>query len=145
MASPEQNAASHSRYLPLFHFVVSPILLVYALTSLYGLFQSPNRWTFLGALSSFAIWLGISLGRTQALTAQDRIIRLEESLRLRRLLPAELHADIDKLARKEFVALRFASDAELPELFGRVRKGEFATPKEIKLAIRQWRPDNLRV
>ena len=145
MASPEQNAASHSRYLPLFHFVVSPILLVYMLTSLYGLFQSPSRWTLLGALSSLAIWLGISLGRTQALTAQDRIIRLEESLRLRRLLPAELHADIDKLARKEFVALRFASDAELPELFGRVRKGEFATPKEIKLAIRQWRPDNLRV
>ena len=99
----------------------------------------------LGALSSLAIWLGISLGRSQALTAQDRIIRLEESLRLRRLLPAELHADIDKLARKEFVALRFASDAELPELFGRVRTGEFATPKEIKLAIRQWRPDHLRV
>ena len=145
MASPEQNAANHSRYLPLFHFVVSPILLVYVLTSLYGLSQSPNRWTLLGALSSLAIWLGISLGRSQALTAQDRIIRLEESLRLRRLLPAELHADIDKLARKEFVALRFASDAELPELFGRVRKGEFATPKEIKLAVRQWRPDNLRV
>lgn len=145
MASPEQNAANHSRYLPLFHFVVSPILLVYVLTSLYGLSQSPSRWTLLGALSSLAIWLGISLGRSQALTAQDRIIRLEESLRLRRLLPAELHADIDKLARKEFVALRFASDAELPELFGRVRKGEFATPKEIKLAVRQWRPDNLRV
>jgi len=145
MASPEQNAANHSRYLPLFHFVVSPILLVYVLTSLYGLSQSPSRWTLLGALSSLAIWLGISLGRSQALTAQDRIIRLEESLRLRRLLPAELHADIDKLARKEFVALRFASDAELPELFGRVRKGEFATSKEIKLAIRQWRPDNLRV
>lgn len=145
MASPEQNAANHSRYLPLFHFVVSPILLVYVLTSLYELSQSPSRWTLLGALSSLAIWLGISLGRSQALTAQDRIIRLEESLRLRRLLPAELHADIDKLARKEFVALRFASDAELPELFGRVRKGEFATPKEIKLAIRQWRPDNLRV
>lgn len=145
MASPEQNAANHSRYLPLFHFVVNPILLVYVLTSWYGFFQSPGGWSFLGALSSLAIWLGIDLGRSQALTAQDRIIRLEESLRLRRLLPAELHADIDKLARKEFVALRFASDAELPELFGRVRKGEFATPKEIKLAIRQWRPDHLRV
>ena len=99
----------------------------------------------MGALSAIAIWLGISLGRTQALTAQDRIIRLEETLRLQRLLAAELHGDIDKLARKEFIALRFASDAELPDVFRRVRKGEFATPKEIKAAIKQWRPDSLRV
>ena len=145
MASSEQSAASHSRYLPPFHFFVTPVLVLYVVSSVYGLLQSPNRRTLIGALASIAIWLGISLGRTQALTAQDRIIRLEETLRLQRLLPAEMHGEIEKLARMEVVALRFASDAELPVLFGRVRKGEFASPKEIKLAITQWRPDHLRV
>ncbi len=145
MAPSEQTAASHTRFLPPFHFFVTPILIIYVVTAINGMIQSPSRWTVMGALSAIAIWLGISLGRTQALTAQDRIIRLEETLRLQRLLPADLHGDIDKLSRKEFIALRFASDAELPDLFRRVRKGEFATPKEIKLAIKQWRPDSLRV
>jgi hypothetical protein len=80
-----------------------------------------------------------------ALTAQDRVIRLEETLRMQRVLPADMQGEISQLKRFDFVALRFASDAELPELVKRVRAGEFAKPLDIKKAIKNWREDHLRV
>jgi len=62
-------------------------------------------------------------------------------LRLRELLPAAQHADIGRLTVRQFVALRFASDAELPELVQRVLKGELAGDKAIKAAIKDWQAD----
>jgi hypothetical protein len=79
-----------------------------------------------------------------ALTVQDRLIRLEETLRLQRVLPAGMQADIAKLRRRQFVALRFASDEELPELVRRVVAGELADARSIKQAITKWRPDWFR-
>lgn len=139
-----QSYASHTRYLPAFHFIVSPILLINIVLSLRDAISNPSRWTVWGAVLSVAIFLGIGLARTQALTVQDRVIRLEETLRLHRLLPAEWHAEIEQLSRRDFVALRFAGDAELPALFRRVRNGEFADAKAIKQAITDWRADTLR-
>jgi len=82
--------------------------------------------------------------RVQALTVQDRIIRLEERLRMRQLLPADLHPHIDTLTHRQLVALRFASDQELADLVRDVVAGQLATPKEIKQRVRNWRPDWLR-
>jgi hypothetical protein len=76
---------------------------------------------------------------------QNREIRLEMRLRLREVLPTALAPRIRELSVKQLIALRFASDAELPALVERVLGGEFAKPKEIKAAVKDWQPDHLRV
>jgi len=140
----EQSFKSHTRFLPPFHFVVSPLLLLNVVLNVRDLIKEPNQWTLWGTVLAVAILLGIMLSRLQVLTVQDRVIRLEETLRLQRLLPPAEHGEIEALGRRDFVALRFASDAELPALFRRVRKGEFADTKAIKQAITHWRADHLR-
>lgn len=140
----QQSFDSHTRFLPPFHFVVSPLLLLNLVLNVRDLIRTPNEWTLWGTILAFALMLGIFLSRLQVLTVQDRVIRLEETLRLQRLLPASEHGEIAQLSRRDFVALRFASDEELPALFRRVRKGEFADAKAIKRAITNWRADHLR-
>jgi Family of unknown function (DUF6526) len=128
-----------------YHFVVAPLLLADIVINVRAAIRTPGAWPVWGAVVSIAIFLGIALGRMQALTVQNRLIRLEETLRLQRLLPTDAHAAIGALDVRQLVALRFASDAELPALFARVRNGEFADAKAIKMAITNWRPDTLRV
>jgi hypothetical protein len=83
--------------------------------------------------------------RTFALKAQDRVIRLEERLRLRELLPADLKPRIPELSADQLIALRFASDAELPELTAAVLRDNIRTRDGIKKRIRQWRVDDHRL
>lgn len=139
-----QTYANHTRWFIPYHFIVSPILLVNFGLAVRDAIRQPTAWTIWAAIVAFAILGGIGLGRVMALTVQDRVIRLEETLRLQRLLPADAHGEIAQLSRKEYIALRFASDDELPALFRRVRNGEFASDKAIKQAITNWRPDYLR-
>lgn len=139
-----QTYANHIRWMAPYHFIVAPILLINLGLAVRDAFRGPTFWTIWGAVVAFAIVGGIGLTRVMALTVQDRVIRLEETLRLQRLLPADQHGEIAQLSRKEFIALRFASDAELPGLFRKVRNGEFADAKAIKQAITNWRPDYLR-
>ncbi len=75
---------------------------------------------------------------------QDRVIRLEMRLRLRQVLPQELHARINDLTPRQLVALRFASDAELAELVREVLDGKLRSSKEIKLRVKSWQSDFLR-
>jgi len=140
-----QTYATHTRWLAPYHFLVSPLLIINFGIAVRAAVRDPNAGTLWGVALAFAILLGIGLGRVQALTVQDRLIRLEETLRLQRLLPPEEHGEIGKLSRREFIALRFASDEELPALFRRVRNGDFDSTKAIKQAITAWRPDLLRV
>ncbi|HEX4936895.1 MAG TPA: DUF6526 family protein [Gemmatimonadaceae bacterium] len=139
-----QTYANHTRWLVPYHFIVSPLLLINLGVAVTSAIRHPGVTTAWGAVVAFAILLGIGLARVQALTVQDRLIRLEETLRLQRLLPAEEHGEIGALTRRQFVALRFASDAELPALFRRVRRGELADAKAIKQAITTWRADEFR-
>jgi hypothetical protein len=73
------------------------------------------------------------------------VIRLEERLRLERVLPAEMHGRIGEIRTDYLIALRFASDEELAELAGRVLEGEFSDRKSVKEAIRNWRADHQRI
>jgi hypothetical protein len=121
-----------------------PVLLVNFLNTGRHLFQQMtlhNVWEVVFALGLLGLGL---FSRVQALTVQDRVIRLEERLRLRQLLPADLHPHIDALTHRQLVALRFASDQELADLVREVIAGQLATPKDIKLRVRNWRPDFLR-
>lgn len=140
-----QNYSNHARLVPLFHFVTFGILTLNVLYAGYRLV----RWFSLD--SSMALLVAIALVllswycRIFPLTAQDRVIRLEERLRLARLLPADQQARIDELRPRQLVALRFASDTELPGLAARVFAGELTDPKAIKQAVQNWRADHLRV
>ena len=83
--------------------------------------------------------------RVMALRAQDRVIRLEERLRLAQVLPAELQPRIEELTMRQIIGLRFASDGELPQLVRKVLDGAAKTEKEIKQAVTNWRADHERV
>ncbi|MDX1495850.1 MAG: DUF6526 family protein, partial [Longimicrobiales bacterium] len=83
--------------------------------------------------------------RVFPLGVQDRVIRLEERLRMERLLPEELKARIEEVETEHLIGLRFASDEELADLVRRVLDGELADRKAVKAAIRSWRADYQRI
>ncbi|HYH46773.1 MAG TPA: DUF6526 family protein [Thermoanaerobaculia bacterium] len=145
MADPvaAQSYANHSRIVPLYHYVAVPILALNQLWALYVLFRDPGAATAMAVLTAFALLLVVYYTRIFPLTVQDRLIGVEERERLARLAP-ELAARAGELRRGQLVALRFASDAELPALARRALD-EHLEPKAIKQAIQTWRPDRLRV
>ena len=141
-----QSYANHTRWFPVWHFLVAPILLVYVGFMVREAVKAPSLATAADAIVAMAIALGITLGRVMALTVQNRVIRLEERLRLVQLLPTDEAASaIASLKTRQLIALRFASDAECPGLVRRVVNGELTEPKAIKQAVREWRADWLRV
>ena len=87
-----------------------------------------------------ALAMAVLLIRTYSLKVQDRAIRLEERMRLNGLLPEPLRGRMLQLDEKQIVALRFASDAEIPALVERTLEQKLK-PADIKKAIRTWRPD----
>lgn len=109
------------------------------------LYQEPSwdRVEFLFLAIAFALMA--LAARAQAVKAQDRIIRLEERLRYNDVLSPELAEKAYDLPVGQMIALRFASDEELPGLIERVLSGELQTGKEIKQAVTNWRADYLRV
>ena len=139
-----QNFANHRKIVPLYHVGVFGILAINLIWRLIRLV----RWTSWQALLELAVAVAL-LGiffyvRIFALTVQDRIIRLEMRLRLKEILPADLRGRIDELTRDQFVALRFASDAEMPDLLREVLTNNIGSRDEIKRRIKNWTPDYLR-
>ena len=145
MADPVQSYKSHARWVPAFHFFVLPVLLINAIVSAGRLIRNPSGLTAWGFVVTVALFLGMYLLRTMPLRAQDRIIRLEESARFERLLPGDLRGRVGELSTAQFIALRFAPDNEVPDLTRRALDGELKTQADIKRAIKNWRPDTLRV
>ena len=99
------------------------------------------------ALFAVAACTAISLlfARRFSTRVQDRVIRLEERLRLERILPDELKGDMEQLTTDQLIGLRFASDGELTGLVRRVLAGELADRRSIKQAVEHWRADQQRV
>ena len=144
MASQVQTYKNHTRFLPAFHFFVIPVLGINALNAVRHVWLAPNAstaWTLVVAAALLTLGL---LSRTMALRVQDRVIRLEMRLRLQQSLPADVRSRIDELTPGQLVALRFASDAELPELVREVLAGKLATSRDIKLRVKNWQGDWLR-
>jgi len=144
MAEKTQSAKNHVRLLPPFHFFVLPVLFLNLLNTVRHIWIAPSYSTAWAAVVAAALLMLGLLSRVMVLTVQDRLIRLEMRLRLRELLPADMHGRIKDLTHRQLVAMRFASDAELPELTRDVLAGKLATSKEIKLRVRQWEADWLR-
>lgn len=144
MADKIQTASNHVRLLPPFHFFVLPVLFLNVLYALRHVWLAASITTAWAAVVAFALLMLAFLSRVQVLTVQDRIIRLEMRLRLREVLPADMHGRIRELTHRQLVAMRFASDAELAELTREVLDGKLATSKAIKSRVQQWQADWLR-
>jgi hypothetical protein len=152
---PMQNATNHARWVPLFHFVVGPILMVNLIYAVYTLVEAmgstgPNHTAavvdnVINLLVAFALVALFVTVRGFATTAQDRIIRLEEQVRFERLFPIDLRGRIPEFTRDQFVALRFASDTELPALAREVLDQRIHDRSAIKQMVKEWRADHLRV
>jgi uncharacterized membrane protein YciS (DUF1049 family) len=141
----EQNFKNHGKVVPGFVFFVMPVLVLNLGWALYA--WTKSRFSFGGlvaVLLAVALGLGFFYARTFALRVQDRVIRLEERLRYERLLPADLVARASELSVDQILALRFASDAELPGLMRKVLNEKLADRKAIKLLVTDWRADHLR-
>ncbi len=139
-----QTYQNHARFVPLFHFVAFGILVVNLIWQLYSMIRFFSLGSVIGVLLAFALCLLAWYTRIFALTVQDRIIRLEERLRLARLLPADLQGRIDELSVGQLCALRFASDEEVAELTRQVLADNLRSRDQIKKKIRSWRADHLR-
>jgi hypothetical protein len=139
-----QSLANHARFDPPFHFFVLPVFAITVIVAIVYAFKYPgfhSAWLVVFAIAATTAVLRI---RIYTLKVQDRVIRLEERLRLAILVDKPLRAHIVELTESQLIGLRFASDAELPALTARALS-EKLSRAEIKKAITQWRPDYWRV
>ena len=139
-----QSYAHHTRWMPMFHFVTMPLMLINLIYSIYRLIQGVHVESVMALVVAFGLVMIGLFSRVNALKAQDRVIRLEERMRMQALLPDDLKPRINDITTGQCVALRFASDDELPALVKRALD-EHADQKTIKQAIQNWRPDLQRV
>ena len=146
MSAP-QTYKNHGRMDPLFHYFIAPVLLANIVVSIVWFIRHHAAHRHIAPwfiLMSVALLCIAGLTREYALKAQDRTIRLEERLRLASLVsPSEL-VELDSLTMRQYIALRFASNPELPALARRAIR-ENLTAKQIKQNISVWRPDNDRI
>lgn len=140
-----QNYQNHRRFHAPFHFVLSPFLIFHLIYTIVRFVQEPGIDRAEYVLLALALLGTLVLARLNALKVQDRVIRLEEQIRYTHVLPKDLAFQAENLPLNQILALRFASDAELPELVSRALGGATQKPDEIKRAVQIWREDNLRV
>jgi hypothetical protein len=144
MTTQAQDYKSHRRWLPAYHFVVVPILLINVILSIWHAVRIQTRWNMWTVVVAVALLLGMLYARVMANKVQDRVIRLEMQLRLREVLTGALLARIRDLTPRQLVGLRFAGDAELPGLVERCLSGELANDEAVKKQIKNWQADWLR-
>ena len=140
-----QNFQNHGKVVPIFHFFVIPVFVINFGWSLYRLWHLGISFAgIFGVILAAALVVLVFEARLFALAVQDRVIRLEERLRYERVLPADLQGRCGELMIGQIVALRFASDAELPALARKVLDEKLTERKAIKQLVKNWKPDYLR-
>ena len=139
-----QTFANHVRFDPPFHYFIAPVFVISWILSVVVAVRHPGFLHFWIVIFNTALVVAVTWFRQYALKVQDRVIRLEERLRLASLLSDSLRPQIAKLSEGQLIALRFASDEEVAELVERTLSTNLA-PADIKKAIKNWRPDYWRV
>jgi hypothetical protein len=142
--SDSQNFKNHARFDPPFHFVLIFVLLANLIVSIVYVVKHPCFYSAWFVVLAVAAILGLLKMRLYPLKVQDRVIRLEERLRLQALAPSEWHTQIYHLTEDQLIGLRFAADDEVVELAKQALEHHL-TRKQIKERIKDWRPDNWRV
>jgi L-cystine uptake protein TcyP (sodium:dicarboxylate symporter family) len=143
---PDQNYGNHRQYVPIFHYVLLPVLFFTVIGSIVNLVESWGDHTRLYSASLIVVLSVCGLitaffARVFSLKAQDRAIRADENLRHFAMTGRLLDA---RLTVPQVVGLRFASDAEFVALAQSAAAGSL-TQDAIKRAIKTWRPDTYRV
>lgn len=139
-----QAFANHVKFDPPFHFFVLPVLLANVIAMGRFYFHAPSLGAAWLVVVSVALLLLAARTRSFVTHLQDRIIRLEERLRLSAVLQEPLRSRTAELTDSQLIGLRFASDAELPRLVQRALD-EKLSRKDIKKAVVNWKPDYSRV
>lgn len=139
-----QTYANYTRLDPPFHMFVVPVVGINLLVAIWQLIQNPGFYSAWQLVFAAALIVLALKARMYALKAQDRVIRLEERLRLASLLPDTLRSRIGELSESQLIALRFASDPEVPGLVEKTLSGK-QSGADIKKAIVNWRPDYWRI
>lgn len=144
MSEKPQNLANHARLHPLYHFILVPVFFTNFIIAIVVLVRTPGWLTAWNLIMAVALLALIVVVCTYPMKVQDRVIRLEERLRLASLLPEPLRARIDEINERQLIALRFASNKEIPALVQKTLT-ERLKPAEIKRAITEWRSDTWRI
>ncbi|MDR3750361.1 MAG: DUF6526 family protein [Terracidiphilus sp.] len=139
-----QNLKNHGRFDPQYHMVALTVLFVNLVMSFIFLAQHVSIFSEWLVILSIAVFIPFFKLRSYPLKVQDRIIRLEERMRLQALAPPEWHAQIFRLSEDQLIGLRFAADEEVVEL-AKMALEENLDRKQIKERIKDWRPDNFRI
>lgn len=140
-----QNFSSHRKFVIPYHLILFLIIVVNLVWSGWRLFQEPGLPATMNLLVAISLGLLFWYARIFPLKAQDRLIRLEERLRLSEILPDDLKSRIGDLTEDQLIGLRFASNEEAPDLVRQVLDGKLTGREEIKKAVKNWRPDYFRV
>lgn len=139
-----QTFANHRRLDPAYHFVAFALFMLVLVMSVIRLVRTPSLDSFWELALSIGLMILLLKLRTYALHNQDRLIRLEETLRMEHLLPGAMRPRIAEMKPGQFVSLRFASDEELPLLVEQTL-AEDLDREAIKKRIKVWRPDTFRI
>jgi len=143
MATP-QTFENHAKFVPGYHIVAFGILVINLFWCLYSIAHAFSAQAVISLLLSVGFLLMFFYARIFAMTVQDRVIRLEMQLRLQQVLPVDLRSRIPEFSVAQLIALRFASDQELPGLARKVLDGNIQDRKTIKRMVQDWQPDLLR-
>jgi hypothetical protein len=145
MSERPQSFENHAKMVPAFHYVALPILLVVLVSAVWRLVQDPSWNTTLGVLLAVALQIIALYARVFALGVQDRVIRLEERMRMDLLFPDDLKPRIGDFTTEQLIGLRFASDDEFVDLCRKVLDEGMADRKSVKAAVKSWRADHQRI
>ncbi len=142
--SVRQDFKNHGRFDPPYHFFLTFISLATIVISIVYAVHHLCFYSIWLIVLSFAAFIALFKMRLYPLKVQDRVIRLEERLRLQALAPAEWHSQIYRLSEDQLIGLRFAADDEVVELAKQALEHNL-NRKQIKERIKDWRPDFWRV
>jgi hypothetical protein len=145
MSESAQSFENHAKLVPMYHYAAFGLVFV---PTVYFIYAAVTSFS-VGALMLPAFGAGVILtaffARVFPLGVQDRVIRLEERLRMERVLPDDLKGRIHEISTNHLIGLRFAPDSELADLTRQVLDGSLSDRKSVKKAIGSWQADNQRI
>ena len=145
MSQSDQNLKNHAKMVPAYHYLMTPMLVLPSLYLGYRVLVDFSFTDLVIFIFSVGVVFAAFFARWFALGVQDRVIRLEEQLRMEKLLPEELKQRIPEVTTEQMIALRFASDEELPGLVFKALTEGISNRKTLKQAIKNWRADHQRI
>ena len=143
-AETVQTYANHTRFDPIYHYFTVPVAAINVFVAIWNVIRNPGLGAGWFVVLAIAAAVAVLKLRLYALKAQDRVIRLEERLRLSQVLPDRLRGRVGELTEEQLIGLRFACDAEVPALVEKALTGNMRQ-RDIKQAVTNWRPDYFRV